>query len=63
MALGLFNTIVAFVFWAIDTRILWLVLFVFLPQRTFDLPPSQDPSTVLKRCAVIWNSPKTAAGR
>jgi hypothetical protein len=42
MALTLAMFILAFVSWAIDLRMLWLDLFVLLPQLLSTLPPSDD---------------------
>jgi hypothetical protein len=49
IALTLSMYMLAFASWAIDLRILWLELFVLLPQRMSDSPPSDDLATAVKR--------------
>jgi hypothetical protein len=48
MALMVVMFLLALASWSIDIRILWLELFVFLPQRMSDLPPSSDVSTAAR---------------
>jgi hypothetical protein len=52
-ALTLFMFILAFVVCAIDVRLLWLKLFIFLPQQLSDNMPSSEESSAAAKLKIL----------